>query len=292
MEKINFQNGITPLNDTNLNQLQDNMEEAGVVVSPTEPTTNEKVWIQKGKNLYNPKKAYVSGNLSQNISLIYRNVKAGKTYTFSATNYSWITIKTYNSSNELIREVGSTEFTKDVTITIQDTETYVELIFYSGLTNLTSTSGIDFTGVQLEKSSTVTEYEPYVERKIKVDGEEFLNVEKANNQQNYSTSEQVIGTWIDGKPLYRKTIRNSFVDDWTTLYLNDINADTIYINYGKTFANFKINNTYYSNGQFYISETDFFRIFIANKNELLVAFASGMTEREATITIEYTKTTD
>lgn len=28
MDKINFQNGITPLNDTNLNQMQDNMEKA------------------------------------------------------------------------------------------------------------------------------------------------------------------------------------------------------------------------------------------------------------------------
>jgi hypothetical protein len=55
MNKINFQNGITPLNDTNLNQMQANMEKAGVVVSPTEPTTNEKVWIQKGKNLFNIK---------------------------------------------------------------------------------------------------------------------------------------------------------------------------------------------------------------------------------------------
>ena len=119
------------------------------------------------------------------------------------------------------------------------------------------------------------------------------NIEEAiEKKQNYSTEEQVIGTWIDGKPLYRKTIQKSFVDNWTTLYLNDLNADTIYINYGKTFANFKMDNTYYSNGQFYVSETDFFRTFIANKNELLVAFASAMTEREATITIEYTKTTD
>jgi hypothetical protein len=28
MNKINFQNGITPLNDTNLNQMQDNVEDA------------------------------------------------------------------------------------------------------------------------------------------------------------------------------------------------------------------------------------------------------------------------
>ena len=31
-------------------------------------------------------------------------------------------------------------------------------------------------------------------------------INEVNNKFNYSTSEQVIGTWINGKPLYRKTI--------------------------------------------------------------------------------------
>ena len=47
MKKFNFVNNSEPaLSAENLNQMQDNMEEVGVVVSPTEPTTNEKVWIQ------------------------------------------------------------------------------------------------------------------------------------------------------------------------------------------------------------------------------------------------------
>ena len=29
-----------------------------------------------------------------------------------------------------------------------------------------------------------------------------------NNGNNYSTDEQVIGTWIDGKPIYRKVVSN------------------------------------------------------------------------------------
>lgn len=31
-------------------------------------------------------------------------------------------------------------------------------------------------------------------------------INEVNNKFNYSTEEQVIGKWIDGKPLYRKTI--------------------------------------------------------------------------------------
>lgn len=207
--------------------------DSGVAVSPTEPTTNEKVWIQKGKNLYNPKKAYVSGNLSQNISLIYRNVKTGKTYTFSATNYSWVTIKTYNSSNELIREVGSTEFTKDVTITIQDTETYVELIFYSGLTNLTSTSGIDFTGVQLEKSSTVTEYEAYVDKKIHTKNDNGVYEEFVNQTEIQKTLEDLKGKllWSNG------SYTSAFAAQTVNIDLSDYNfIRVIYTHWGGSWS--------------------------------------------------------
>ena len=45
--------GNTPLTAANLNQMQDNIEESAVVVSSTQPTTSERVWIRKGKNLFN-----------------------------------------------------------------------------------------------------------------------------------------------------------------------------------------------------------------------------------------------
>ena len=34
-----------------------------------------------------------------------------------------------------------------------------------------------------------------------------------NASHNYSTDEQVVGTWIDGKPLYEKTIARTFTGD-------------------------------------------------------------------------------
>lgn len=308
MKKKEFQNlpsTETPINAENLNEMQDNIEESCVIVSPTEPTTNEKVWIQKGKNLF---------NMLDSSRFTFRE-KSNQYQTFYLSSYSSNEIKVYagggnyteayidvkglapNTQYSICSEVKENTTGYDAYMEISSKssnngELTINILLTNGNNAVSTDKYIVFTNIQLEQGSTATEYEEYVNRKINVDGLEFLDVEKTNNLQNYSTSEQVIGTWIDGKPLYRKTIQKSFVDDWTTLHLNDINADTIYINYGKTFANFKIDNTYYSNGQFYISETDFFRTFIANKNELLVAFASEMTEREATITIEYTKTTD
>ena len=35
---------------------------------------------------------------------------------------------------------------------------------------------------------------------------DLYSVAQTRTENNYSTEEQVIGTWIDGKPLYRKVI--------------------------------------------------------------------------------------
>ena len=66
----------------------------------------------------------------------------------------------------------------------------------------------DETNVQLEKNSTVTEYEEPFEPTISIRNSNgtFQEVE-IDNKDNYSSSEQIIGTWIDGKLLYRKTFK-------------------------------------------------------------------------------------
>ena len=53
---------------------------------------------------------------------------------------------------------------------------------------------------------------------------DLLEVEKkipsATAQHNYSTEEQVVGTWIDGKPLYEKTIDLGYLPDNGTKQVN------------------------------------------------------------------------
>ena len=38
---------------------------------------------------------------------------------------------------------------------------------------------------------------------------------------NYSTNEQVVGTWIDGKPLYEKTLAITVTTDYESVTLAD-----------------------------------------------------------------------
>lgn len=65
MKKINFKNNEQPaINDTNLNLMQDNIEnelnaiatelsKSEIYVGKEEPVAGEKVWFRKGKNLCN-----------------------------------------------------------------------------------------------------------------------------------------------------------------------------------------------------------------------------------------------
>lgn len=61
--------------------------------------------------------------------------------------------------------------------------------------------------IQLEQGSVATTYQPYIQSKIFILNnnniyEEF--VKNSDNMLDYSIQEQKIGTWINGKPLYRK----------------------------------------------------------------------------------------
>lgn len=59
--------------------------------------------------------------------------------------------------------------------------------------------------------------------KIIIDGKE-VNVGGSGENEVYSTEETRIGTWIDGKPLYRKTVTvknlSGNVSTWFTAYMS------------------------------------------------------------------------
>lgn len=54
-------------------------------------------------------------------------------------------------------------------------------------------------------------------------------VNKVTKKSNkYSTDETVVGTWVDGKPIYRKVIENTQdIHGTTWTYLNDFDASNI-----------------------------------------------------------------
>lgn len=91
------------------------------------------------------------------------------------------------------------------TFTTNANEYEIKICIESG--SLTNTN-ITISNLQLEQGSTATTFEPYVEKEILVKNDNGI-FEKfySEYQDNYLTSERRIGTWYDGRPLYKKTIK-------------------------------------------------------------------------------------
>ena len=108
----------------------------------------------------------------------------------------------------------------------------------------------------------------------------------------YSTAEQVVGTWIDGKPLYRKTINFGALP----------NATTKSVSHG--LSNFRVRNFYgvavnpSTNTTFYLptlsgNTTAFVTMYIDSGNVIIDTMSTNRSAfTECYITIEYIKTTD
>lgn len=111
-----------------------------------------------------------------------------------------------------------------------------------------------------------------------------------NPNVHYSTNEQVIGTWIDGKPLYQKTFPTTYTANGTyTIDISSLSIDLICNSFGEyqrsngewTEFNHYAANTYY--GELRVSATQV-RMFL----QLPDANPNG----KQFFTIQYTKTTD
>lgn len=149
-----------------------------------------------------------------------------------------------------------------------------KLVFTSGTSSWSSTG----------KVTIILEY-----TKKNID-ESSVNINRVLCEKSvYSTEETVVGTWIDGKPLYRKvlsstTISDSNVDITLPSNIDFMSTDKVEINVG----GFSFFSDRYTN------ERDLIQIFKLNATTLRVVLGevwkSGF--KSAIIAIEYTKTTD
>ena len=113
--------------------------------------------------------------------------------------------------------------------------------------------------------------------------------EEVTDTKIYTEEEQVVGAWIDGKPLYRKvlsstTISGSDVDITLPSNIDFMSTDKVEIKAG----GFSFFSDRYTNAN------DLIQIFKFNATTLRVVLGSAWKGnfKSATIVIEYTKTTD
>lgn len=178
-----------------------------ISISSIQPTANEKVWFKKGKNLFDKNNAQTmvgyfnsTGKIenvgNSTIILNYIKIKPNETYTISCLSQIE-NICFYDANGVFIKRTYTQKVTE---------YTFTENAYYIRLQLTTSANILD--SIQIENGTIATSYEVYIEPTILVKNdagvyEEYMN---KNNLIDYSTGEKRIGTWIDGKPLYRKVV--------------------------------------------------------------------------------------
>lgn len=160
-----------------------NYEEDKIIVSSTEPTgiDRKKVWIKKGKNLfdknnYNLYKGFIQGNtlrfVDSNLAYtVYLKVKPNTTYTISREVInSTLSIgigEEIPVNGNIVNGYNSYAHQTSATVTTgkRDNYLYIYLLWNENVT-VTITDILE--SLQVEQGSTATEYEPYIEKEIYV----------------------------------------------------------------------------------------------------------------------------
>ena len=238
----------------------------------------------KSRNLYNKSTDLTNTIVSTDGSLTTTEgyvasqlipVKPSSTYSISYVN---------TSASEKIMRIGyyqqngtpitRTTMSENSTITTQANCYYIRVSYYLSTNH----------SVQVEEGTSATTYVPF-SRSIVVDNDEIYN----QNIMNYSTSEIRIGTWIDGKPLYRKVYK-------TTTPSATASTQSVI-----TLSN---QNIVKIEGLFSLSSTQKIPINFYDGTNYLFTYQSSSTalsmktnytnglNKDVYITLEYTKTTD
>lgn len=131
---------------------------------------------------------------------------------------------------------------------------------------------------------------------ITISQEEYNQLKQANSM---STEEVVIGTYIDGKPLYKKTVVLDINQKNSQTYNHNIeNVDNIFVDTGNTFMTSSNNVApFLAVGVSGETTADFANIYLSyiqtiNKTYIGIRAGSSSTYTKAYVTLKYTKTTD
>lgn len=212
MQKINFQNlpgTTTPVNATNLNALQSNVED---VFNGSEVAGNMVVESIKTKNMFDKnsmvytRNGYLPFDTSNTRLANFGGVgpatlviklEAGKTYTMSKIAGARFRAGFTNTptppldTDNVITRIPNNDTGTSMTFTVPSGNVYFVCNFFSQDQTVDANIGYGnmLNTIQIEEGTTATTYSPYQE---------------LDNQETYLTTEQEIGIWIDGKTLYRR----------------------------------------------------------------------------------------
>lgn len=105
-----------------------------------------------------------------------------------------------------------------------------------------------------------------------------------NKLNTYSTTEQRVGTWIDGKPLYRKTIEASYIEraGFEDILVSNVENGNMLFGWIQGSGGTKIG----------IPDGTRAVTYLRNNNNLTLYSPNSMSSIAYSVTVQYTKTTD
>lgn len=202
-------------------------------------------------------------------------------YTISFNNASY-----GNISYRLRKWNGSTK-------TIIQNETLLQTENYSLALNLKNLIDNDTIQVELDivcfgtNAKNVTLY-PMIEKGSTATN--FSQYQNLNGYDNYTSGEQIIGAWIDGKPLYRKVVDTGQISSTTkTVAHNVINMDICTDIRGIAYFN---NNTFYILPRVETASLNHQCTLYCNRTNIYLQAGSDCNFDGSFVIVEYTKTTD
>ena len=273
----NLPDTTTPLNAPRLNNFLNGNEAMGSIVV-------DNITCKNVLNYQLMENAYVTNDgtyTTSNYNMIspYISVNSGEQWTASVKqSINAICIVQYNSSKTFIKRDIVYNSTIN-TVTLDANAKYIRAFFNQDGSTTMTTSILTNLEAQLEKGKTKTNY---------VEHKEY------ENKDVYSTNEQVIGTWIDGKPLYRKVITNvsiKFTDGDTPEYTNinlPSNIKEVFLEYADVYISSSNNKLILP---YLFSDGKFMRINSLNATKIMVENPTSYAG-VGTFIVRYTKTTD
>lgn len=195
--------------------------------------------------------------------------------------------------NDIVPSVwaSNTEYTAGQIIEHTDVTT-LKKVYYNVTSNFTSGATFEVTA-EMEELQIVEEYvpNPLTHTQVKNLINNFVPSGSIFPENNYSTEEQRIGTWIDGKPLYQKTYVGTIIAD-SALHPIATLSNNLSVVDVTGYALNSYGSIYPTN--VYISGDDRFSVYINSDNAIIIIAtpSSGLNSSSCYITIKYTKTTD
>jgi len=217
MDKIIFENlpsEATAVSAENLNLMQSNIEKSVVAVSPTQPTTNEKVWIKKGKNLLNYHKILAKavgiGIAINSDDYVYDTTSDGDNRLWGYENSNWQCILPAGSYTVSLNfATQSTSASSGVAVYKSDgTQIFIDTEI-NNISQYTRTFTLDnetqigimlkvldgVCAIQLEQGAEATSFEKYINKEINVKNNGvFEKFYSENDILSYIRSKTVTGT--------------------------------------------------------------------------------------------------